>query len=99
MKFLIVARQKKNVDAFRAVITRLLEQGHAVRLAVQGRDPGDEARLADGFDSPLFSLESAPTARGDDWRTRAPLVRRVRDWAQYLAPEYAGADTLRMRLV
>ena len=99
MKFLIVARQKKNVDVFRGVLSRLLRQGHAVRLAVQGREPADAARLAGGLDSPLLSLESAPTARGDDWRTHAPVVRRVRDWAQYLTPEYRDADTLRMRVV
>ena len=99
MKFLVVARQKKNVDTFRATIRRLLEQGHSVRLGLQDRDAGRDARVADGFDSPLFSLEGAPTARGDQWRTQAPLVRRVRDWLQYLGPEYRGADKLRMRVV
>lgn len=99
MKFLIVARQKKNVDSFRTTIARLLEQGHAVRLGLQDRDAGRDARVAEGFDSPLFSLEGAPTARGDDWRTQAPLVRRIRDWLQYLGPEYRGAHKLRMRVV
>ncbi len=99
MKFLIVARQKKNVDSFRATIARLLEQGHTVRLGLQDRDAGRDARVAEGFDSPLFSLEGAPTTRGDDWRTQAPLVRRVRDWLQYLGPEYRGAHKLRMRVV
>ena len=99
MKFLIAARQKKNVDAFRPAIIRLLEQGHSVRLAMQGRDPLEDARVSDGLSVPGFSLESAPTARGDQWRTLAPLVRRVRDWLQYLGPAYAGADTLRLRVV
>src|SRR4051812_15931596 len=99
MKFLIVARQKKNVDSFRTTIARLLDQGHAVRLGLQDRDAGRDARVAEGFDSPLFSLEGAPTARGDQWRTQAPLVRRVRDWLQYLGPQYRGADKLRMRVV
>lgn len=99
MKFLIVARQKKNVDSFRNTIARLLEQGHSVRLGLQDRDAGRDARVAEGFDSPLFSLEGAPTARGDGWRTQAPLVRRVRDWLQYLGPEYRGAHKLRIRVV
>ena len=99
MKFLIVARQKKNVDSFRTTIARLLEQGHPVRLGLQDRDAGRDARVAEGLDSPLFSLEGAPTARGDDWRTQAPLVRRVRDWLQYLGPDYRGAHKLRMRVV
>ena len=69
MKFLVVARQKKNVDTFRATIGRLLDQGHSVRLGLQDRDADRDARVTEGFDSPLFSLEGAPTARGDQWRT------------------------------
>lgn len=99
MKFLIVARQKKNVDAFRTTVAALLRQGHTVRLALQDRDTGRDERVADGLDSARFVLEAAPTARGDQWRTQAPLVRRLRDWVQYLGPEYAGADKLRMRVV
>lgn len=99
MKFLVVARQKKNVDTFRTAIGQLLEQGHAVRLGLQDRDAGRDARVAEGFDSPLFSLEGAPTSRGDQWRTQAALVRRVRDWVQYLGPEYRGVEKLRMRVV
>ena len=99
MKFLFVASQKKNVDAFRVTIATLLRQGHSVRLALQDRDLSRDARVAEGLESPGFVLEAAPTARGDDWRTLAPLVRRLRDWVQYLDPDYAGADTLRLRVV
>ena len=99
MKFLIVARQKKNVDAFRTAIAVLLRQGHTVRLALQDRDAARDERVADGLDSARLVLEAAPTARGDEWRTQAPLVRRLRDWIQYLSPDYAGTDKLRMRVV
>ena len=99
MKFLIVARQKKNVDTFRTTIAALLRHGHTVRLALQDRDAGGDERVADGLDSSRLVLEAAPTARGDEWRTRAPLVRRLRDWVQYLGPDYAGADKLRLRVV
>ena len=99
MKFLIVARQKKNVDTFRTTIAALLRHGHTVRLALQDRDAGGDERVADGLDTSRLVLEAAPTARGDQWRTQAPLVRRLRDWVQYLGPDYAGADKLRLRVV
>ena len=99
MKLLIVARQKKNVDTFRTTIAALLRQGHTVRLALQDRKTGRDDRVADGLDFAGLVLEGAPTARGDAWRTHAPLVRRLRDWVQYLGPDYAGADRLRMRVI
>lgn len=99
MKFLIVARQKKNVDAFRTTIATLLRQGHTVRLTLQNWDAGRDDRVAEGLDFARFVLEAAPTARGDEWRIQAPLVRRLRDWVQYLGPDYSGADKLRMRVV
>jgi FkbM family methyltransferase len=99
MKFLFVARQKKNVDAFRKTIALLLAQGHTVRLAMQDREADSDARLIDGLDPARLSLEAAPTARGDDWRTQASLVRRLRDWAQYFGRDYARADRLRHRVV
>ena len=99
MKFLIVARQKKNVDTFRTTIAALLRQGHTVRLALQDREAGRDDRVAEGLESARLVLEAAPTARGDQWRTQAPLVRRLRDWVQYLGPDYAGADKLRLRVI
>ena len=35
MRYLFIARQKKNVDAFQDVLVRLLDGGHAVTVAVQ----------------------------------------------------------------
>ena len=99
MKFLLIARQKKNVDTFRATITRLVAQGHEVRVAVQEDDPDTAIRVSDGAVPQGLTAQSAPVARGDQWRTDAPLFRRLRDWLQYLSPEYAGAETLRLRVV
>ena len=39
MKFLVIAKQKKNVDTFEAVLGELLALGHEVTLAIQQRDP------------------------------------------------------------
>src|SRR6185503_15126972 len=39
MKFLVIAKQKKNVDTFEAVLGELLGLGHEVTLAIQQRDP------------------------------------------------------------
>ena len=97
MKFLLIVRQKKNVDTFETVIHRLLAEGHGVTLAVQERlEAGGRASLASRFHEKGFALVSTPEGRGDAWRSGAPLLRATRDWAQYLRPPYAGAAKLRM---
>jgi FkbM family methyltransferase len=98
VRFLFIVRQKKNVDTFHAVISLLLGAGHEVRLAVQ--EPLDEGRrdsLAARFTSPSLQIVSCPEGRGDEWRASAPLVRAVRDWAQYLRAPYRHAAKLRAR--
>lgn len=97
MKFLLVAKQKKNVDSFRSTILRLLKSGHEVTLAIEERDPERDRKLLEEFASPAFGLQTPPSTRSDAWRMTAPLARRVRDWIQYLGPEYAGAHKLRQR--
>lgn len=99
MKFLFVAKQKKNVDAFRTTIARLLQAGHEITLAIEERDEERDRTLLEEFASPLLTLRTPPLTRSDSWRISAPLLRRVRDWAQYLGPKYAGADKLRQRVV
>jgi FkbM family methyltransferase len=99
VRFLLVARQKKNVETFQATIAQLVGMGHEVRVAVQEDDPQRDLRLSQDVSSSALTVQSAPTARGDGWRADAPLVRRIRDWLQYLDPAYARADTLRARVV
>src|SRR5262245_20494234 len=99
MKFLLVARQKKNLDTFQATIAQLLAMGHEVRVAVQEDDPERAMRVEAGATPAALSFQRAPTARGDEWRADAALLRRLRDWLQYLAPAYAGAHTLRLRVL
>jgi FkbM family methyltransferase len=100
MKFLLVARQKKNVDTFQEVMSRLLAGGHSVTLAVQERMEDDSRRaLAARFPGAGFALVTPPEGRGDQWRASAPLLRAARDWAQYLRPAYRHAAKLRRRAI
>lgn len=97
MKFLFVAKQKKNVDTFETTIADLLARGHDLTLAIQQRDPERDLRLTERFASPRFALVSCPEERGDAWRRAAPLVRSTRDWAQYYQSPYARAGKLHQR--
>ncbi|MEQ1759571.1 MAG: FkbM family methyltransferase [Vicinamibacterales bacterium] len=97
MRFLFVAKQKKNVDTFETTIAELLARGHAVTLAIQQRDVERDRRLTDTFSSARFTLVSCPEERGDGWRRAAPLVRSTRDWAHYFQPSYARAAKLHQR--
>lgn len=94
MTFLLVCKQKKNVDTFEGVIAALLARGQRVVLTIQERDAVRDARLAEQFAHPSFSVVPCPDGRTDAWRTAAPLVRTVRDWAQYMRPPYAHAAKL-----
>jgi FkbM family methyltransferase len=98
MKFLLIAKQKKNADTFGGVISQLLAWGHEVALALQDRDEARDAKLLDQYASPSFSLLSCPASRSDEWLAQAPLVRRLRDWVQYQGPKYVGATKLRARV-
>lgn len=99
MKFLFVVKQKKNVDAFEGVLAELLNAGHRVTVAIQDRDEQRDRRLVERFDNARFEVVSCPHRRSDAWRTPAPLIRSVRDWAQYLRPQYRDATKLRQRAV
>jgi FkbM family methyltransferase len=99
MRFLLIARQKKNLDTFQTTIAHLLAMGHDVRVAVQEDEPERAMRLAPDAVSASLSWQRAPTARSDEWRADASLVRRLRDWLQYLGPSYTGARTLRLRVL
>src|SRR5688500_425939 len=97
MRFLFIVKQKKNVDAFQDVIARLLDAGHEVRLGIQEVEHGRRDSLAERFTGAGFQLIACPEGRGDEWRASAPLVRTVRDWAQYLRLPYRHASKLRAR--
>src|SRR5688572_12578469 len=99
MKFLVVAKQKKNVDTFEAVLGELLARGQDVTLAIQQRDPERDVRLAERLRHDRFALVQCPDARTDAWRAAAPLVRTARDWAQYTRPAYRTASKLHRRAV
>ena len=99
MKFLIVAKQKKNVDTFEGVIAALLERGQTVTLAIQQRDPERDRRLAERLRHERFELVACPDDRTDAWRAAAPLVRSARDWAQYTRPAFRSASKLHRRAV
>src|SRR5262245_19047424 len=99
MTFLLIARQKKNLDTYQATIAQLLAMAHAVRVAVQEDEPERAMRQASSSVPGSLSFQRAPTARSDEWRADVSLVRRLRDWLQYLGPSYAWARTLRLRVV
>jgi len=99
MKFLVIAKQKKNVDTFETVLGELLALGHEVTLAIQQRDPERDGRLAERLRHERFALVPCPDERADAWRAAAPLVRTVRDWAQYTKTPYRTATKLHRRAV
>ena len=99
MKFLVIAKQKKNVDTFEAVLGELLALGHEVTLAIQQRDPERDGRLAERLRHERFALVPCPDERTDAWRAAAPLIRTARDWAQYTRPAYRTASKLHRRAV
>ena len=97
MKFLFIAKQKKNVDTFETTIVELLARGHWITLAIQQRDNERDRRLVERFAHSHFALVACPEERADAWRRVAPLVRSTRDWTQYYRPAYARARKLHQR--
>ncbi|OFW04156.1 MAG: hypothetical protein A3I61_09210 [Acidobacteria bacterium RIFCSPLOWO2_02_FULL_68_18] len=98
MKFLLVAKQEKNVDAYLGTLRCLVERGHAVAVAVQERDEARDRRLAEQIASPRFRVVACPSARVDEWAPVARLVRRLRDCVHFLRPPFDGAAPLRRRV-
>ena len=97
MTFLLVCKQKKNIDTFEGVVAALLAMGHRVILTVQEPDAARDARLAAQFAHPGFAVVPCPDGSHDDWRRSAALLRTARDWAQYVQPPYRDASKLAAR--
>ena len=97
MTFLLVCKQKKNIDTFEGVVVALLSTGHRVILTVQEPDAARDARLAAQFAHENFSVVPCPDGSRDDWRSTARLLRTARDWAQYARPAYRTASKLATR--
>jgi FkbM family methyltransferase len=99
MKFLIVVKQKKNVDAFLDTVRALVGRGHTVRLAVQERNDAKVEPLAADVGPSRFSLASAPAVRTDEWAETAPLLRSLGDCLHYQQPHLHGATKLQARTI
>ncbi len=100
MKFLLVCKQKKNVETFLRTIHNLLARGHAVTLAVQERKA--DAYVAEAtadFDPSRFRVARCPAQRSDAWADVAPLLRSLADCVQYQQPSLRGAQKLQARTV
>ena len=99
MKFLVVVKQKKNVDTFLDTIRVLIARGHRVSLAVQERHDPRVEQLAAGLTAPDFVLTPGPTVRTDDWAEIAPLLRSLSDCLHYQQPRLHGARKLQARTI
>ena len=99
MKFLIVVKQKKNVDTFLDTIRALIARGHTVSLVVQERHDTKVDQLAAGLTSPAFSLTPGPAVRTDEWAETAPLLRSLGDCLHYQQPRLHGAQKLQARTI
>jgi len=99
MRFLLVVKQKRNVDAFLGTLQCLVERGHSVILAIQERDEKAEARINLSINDPRFRITSCPAVRADEWSELASLVRRLRDCVHYLKPAMRSATKLRARII
>jgi FkbM family methyltransferase len=99
MRFLLVVKQKRNVDAFLGTLQCLVDRGHSVTLAIQERDEKTEARINLFVNHPAFRVITCPAVRTDDWSELASLVRRLRDCIHYLKPAMRSATKLRARII
>ena len=99
MKFLVVVKQKKNVDTFLDTFRALIARGHRVSLAVQERHDPKVEQLAADLTPPGFSLTPGPTVRTDEWAETAPLLRSLGDCLHYLQPRLQGAQKLQARTI
>ncbi|MEQ1575926.1 MAG: hypothetical protein ABL993_16955, partial [Vicinamibacterales bacterium] len=99
MRFLLVVKQKKNVEAFLGTLRCLVERGHSVTLAVQERDEKRDERLAAAIDEARFTVVRCAEVRSDDWTGVASLLRRLRDSVHYLRPQMRSATKLRARAI
>ncbi len=84
MRFLLVVKQAKNVDAFLETLRVLVARGHAVTLAIQDRDEERDQRLANAINQARFTVVRCPAVRSDAWADVASLLRRMRDTMHYL---------------
>ncbi len=99
MKFLFVAKQQKNAEAFLATLKAVIERGHDVTIAVQEWDDERDRRFEEAINSPRLKVLPCPSARMDEWRDVAPLVRRLRDSVHILQPAFTESSVLRLRIL
>jgi len=99
MRFLLVVKQKRNIDAFLGTLQCLLDRGHSVTLAIQERDEKTEARLNLSVNHAAFRVATCPAVRTDEWSELASLARRLRDCVHYLRPAMRSATKLRARII
>lgn len=99
MRFLLVVKQKRNVDAFLGTVRCLVARGHSVTLALQERDAKTETRVSELIGDPAFRVIACPAVRADDWAEVASLQRRLRDCVHYLKPALRPATKLRARII
>ena len=97
MRFLLVVKQQRNVDAFIEALRLLAGRGHSVTLAVQDADDRRNDRLSSAIDAAGIAVVRCPAVRTDTWKDVATLLRRLRDCLQYLRPEMRQAVKLRAR--
>lgn len=99
MRFLLVVKQKKNLEAFLETMRCLVERGHSVTVAVQDRDDRKDEPLAAATEEAGIMLVHCPDVRIDDWAGEATLLRRLRDCVHYLRPALRAAAKLRARMI
>ena len=86
MRFLLVVKQQRNVDAFVETLRLLAGRGHSVTLAVQDADDRRNDRLSAAIDAAGIAVVRCPAVRTDAWKD--PEVFPAR-WPR-LEPGFAG---------
>ncbi len=99
MKFLFVAKQQKNAEAFLATLKAIIERGHDVTIAVQEWDDQRDRRFEEAINSPRLKVLPCPSSRMDEWSDVAPVVRRLRDSVHILQPAFTESAVLRLRIL
>ena len=110
LRILFFLHRVKKARHFDGVVAMLAQRGHTVILAAEQKPrskpillPNSAARLNRRLaEDPRgaggrIELVACPVTRSDKWTIAAPQLRRARDYARFLDPQFKQSEKLRQR--
>lgn len=99
MKILFIMRNQAYMRNYESTLIALAKKGHQVDINFNVNKDNDclVERIAQDYPLITYSYILLPERR-DIWKTLIQLVRTIKDYLRYLAPEYAQAKKLRERV-